>query len=76
MNTGHLHYSVLIQWSDEDQAYLVILPEWADRVMMPATHGNTYTEAVKHGQEVLEMLVNNTLDDGESLPAPKTYAAA
>jgi hypothetical protein len=31
---------MLIEWSEKDQAYLVTLPEWADRVMMPATHGN------------------------------------
>jgi predicted RNase H-like HicB family nuclease len=76
MNKQHLHYSMLIEWSDEDQAYLVILPEWADRVMMPATHGDTYSEAVRHGQEVLEMLVKSALQEGESLPTPKTHAVA
>jgi len=76
MNEPHLHYSMLIEWSEEDQAYLVTLPEWAVRVIMPATHGSTYKEAVQHGQEVLEMLVNSALRDGESLPAPKTHAAA
>jgi predicted RNase H-like HicB family nuclease len=58
MNEYHSHYSMLIEWSEADQAYLVTLPEWADRVIMPATHGSTYGEAVQHGQEVLEMLVN------------------
>ncbi len=76
MNELHLHYSMLIEWSEEDQAYLVTLPEWADRVMMPATHGSTYGEAVQNGQEVLEMLMNNALLDGEPLPPPKTHAAA
>jgi predicted RNase H-like HicB family nuclease len=71
MNEQHLHYSMLIEWSEEDQAYLVTLPEWADRVMMPATHGRTYTEAVQHGQEVLEMLMNSALRDGEPLPHQK-----
>lgn len=75
MNTPFLRYSILIEWSDEDQAYLVTLPEWADRVAMPATHGDTYSEAVKNGQEVLELLVNGTLYDGETPPSPKTYAA-
>ena len=51
------YYSMLIQWSDEDQAYLVILPEWAERVLGPVTHGDTYEEAVKHGQETIEALV-------------------
>jgi len=50
MNEHCLHYSMLIEWSEEDQAYLVTLPEWADRVIMLATQGGTYDEAVQHGQ--------------------------
>ena len=72
----HLHYSMLIEWSDEDQAYLVTLPEWADRVIMPATHGDTYGEAVRNGQEVLELLINSAIEDGEALPVPKTHVTA
>jgi hypothetical protein len=41
MNEHHLHYSMLIGWSEEDQAYLVTLHEWADSVLMLATHGST-----------------------------------
>jgi antitoxin HicB len=76
MNEHHLHYSMLIEWSEEDQSYLVTLPEWAGRFMMPATHGNTYSEAVQHGQEVLEMLINSALREGEPLPPPKTHVTA
>ena len=68
MNEHNLHYSMLIEWSGEDQAYLVTLPEWADRVILPATHGSTYGEAVQHGQEVLELLVNSAIQDREPLP--------
>jgi predicted RNase H-like HicB family nuclease len=75
MNETSLHYSMLIEWSEEDQAYLVILPEWADRVVMPATHGSTCNEAVQQGQEVLEMLVESARRDGEPLPTPKIHAA-
>ena len=75
MSTSLLHYSILIEWSDEDQAYLVTLSEWADRVLMPVIHGNTYRKAVAHGEEVLELLVNDALNNGESLPPPKTHAA-
>ena len=67
---------MLIEWSEEDQAYLVTLPEWAERVIMPATHGSTYSEAVQHGQEVLELLIHNAIRDGEPLPLPKTHIAA
>lgn len=76
MNEHHLHYSMLIEWSEEDQAYLVTLPEWANCVMMPATHGSTYSEAVQHGQAVLKLLIDSALQEGDSLPPPKTHAAA
>ncbi len=72
MSQQHLHYSMVIEWSDEDQAYLVILPEWSDSVIMPATHGSTYSEAVQHGLEVLEMLVNSAtskLDELDTRPS-------
>ena len=36
------HSTVPIHWSDEDQSYLVTLPEWRERVLGPVTHGSTY----------------------------------
>lgn len=69
------HYSMLIEWSEEDQAYLVTLPEWADRVLMPVTHGDTYNEAVQHGAEVLKMLIDGAMAEQAPLPIPKLFAA-
>jgi antitoxin HicB len=66
-----LHYSMLIAWSEVDQAYVVSLPEWADRAYMPVTHGRTYQEAASRGQDALESLVEQTLQDGKELPAPR-----
>ena len=74
MSETPLQYSMLIEWSGKDQAYLVTLPEWAERAIMPVTHGSTYSEAVERGQEVLKMLVKGAVQDGEPLPAPKVYA--
>lgn len=65
------HYSMLIQWSDEDLAYLVTLPEWADRVAMPCTHGATYEEAAHNGEEVLRLLLRGEVER----PLPQLYAA-
>ncbi len=62
------HYSILIQWSDEDQCYIVSLPEFGKYAH---THGDTYEEALKNAQEVLEMLI----EDSEILPEPNTYRA-
>ncbi len=28
-------YSMIVQWSDEDQLFLVTIPEFTDRVVMP-----------------------------------------
>ncbi len=68
-------YSMVIEWSEVDQAFLVTLPEWADRVNTPSTHGDSYEEAVRNGNDVLELLIESTLEDGDPLPQPKVYAS-
>ena len=71
------HYSLLIEWSDEDSAFLVRLPEWetTGSVLGPVTHGATYQEAVSNGQEALETLIGSWQDLGWELPTPRIYAA-
>lgn len=73
MNKPQIQYSMLIEWSEEDQAYLVTLPEWAQQVYMPAIHGDTYDEAVKNGREALAMLINEAKKNGEPLPPPRVH---
>jgi predicted RNase H-like HicB family nuclease len=65
-----MKYTIVIQWSYEDQSYVVFLPEFED-VMQPCTHGDTYEEALKNAQEVLELLIETSLEDGKPLPEPK-----
>jgi antitoxin HicB len=45
-------------------------------VNTPTTHGDTYEEAVRNGNEVLELLIESTVEDGDPLPQPKVYANA
>lgn len=66
-----MKYTIIIQWSEEDQCYVVLLPEFTN-IMQPCTDGDTYEEACKNAQEVLEMLIETALENGESLPEPKT----
>lgn len=66
-----LRYSMLVQWSDEDRAYIVSLPEWGELVQ---THGDTYEEATRNGHEVLELLVEAAREGGEPLPSPRVFA--
>ncbi len=67
-----LRYSMVIQWSDEDQVYIVILPEFGPYAK---THGSTYEEAARMGQEVLELLVEARQDEGQSMPEPVKYGS-
>jgi predicted RNase H-like HicB family nuclease len=69
-----MRYSMVVEWSDKDQVYLVILPEWADKVNTPTTHGATYEEAVKNGAEVLNDLVDIWKERGWELPTAHVYA--
>lgn len=71
-----LRYSMLIQWSDDDHAYLVTLPEWEGRVLGPVTHGDTYEEALEHGKEALEALIASAQKHGEPVPRPRPYTYA
>ncbi|QMS90284.1 type II toxin-antitoxin system HicB family antitoxin [Nostoc edaphicum CCNP1411] len=66
-----MKYTIVIQRSEEDQCYMVLLPEFTD-IMQPCTHGETYEDALKNAQEVLEMLIESSLADSETLPEPKT----
>ncbi len=61
------NYTIVIQWSDEDNCYVVSLPEWGE---FCHTHGETQEEALKNAQEVLELLVDSALKDNEPLPKP------
>ncbi len=66
------HYSMNIQWSEEDNAFIVSLPEFPEA----KTHGSNYQEAVKNGAEILELLIESYQQQGKPLPAPQVLKAA
>ena len=63
------HYSMIIIWSEEDNCYLVHLPDFPSQKFH--THGDTYEEAAKHGQEVIDSYLEIYREQGKSLPQPK-----
>lgn len=71
-----MKYTIIIQWSDEDNCFLVSLPEFSKNVMQPVTHGETYEEALKNAQEVLELIVEEYQEDGKPLPEIKSLVFA
>jgi antitoxin HicB len=58
-------YQVVLQWSEADQCYLATLPAWQNAT----THGDSLEDAVRNSREVLQMLIETALKNGEPLPA-------
>ena len=69
-------YSMVIQWSDEDRLFLVTIPEFSDRVIMPCTHGSTRQEAIANGEEVIEMYLEAWQAEGKFIPQPNKLQTA
>lgn len=65
---NQLPYTVVIFWSDEDNCYLVRLPEFPSQKYH--THGDSYEEALENAREVLELLVEEYRQEGKTLPTP------
>ncbi len=69
-----LKYQMLIQWSEEDDCFLVGFPDFPGQQWR--THGETYEDAVNQGIEALESLIIAYRAAGEALPEPSTICAA
>ena len=69
MGKKYKHYSMLIQWSKEDQVYIVTVPE------LPGckTHGKSYKKAVKQAQDVIELWIEANEELGRPVPPPRLY---
>jgi predicted RNase H-like HicB family nuclease len=63
------HYSMIIQWSEADQLFLVHLPDFPSQQFV--THGITYEAAARNGQEVLAMIIEEYTEEGKALPEPQ-----
>ncbi len=66
-------YQMVIQWSGEDNCFLVGFPDFTGQQWR--THGETYEEAVTNGIEALESLVLAYEAIGEPLPKPSMICA-
>ncbi len=51
----------------EEQLFLVTIPEFAERVVMPCTHGKTREEAIRNGEEMIKMYYRFVHSDPEIL---------
>ncbi len=60
-------YEMIIYWSDEDQAFLVEVPELAGCM----ADGKTYQEAVKNAEQIIQEWIETALEFGREVPEPK-----
>ncbi len=63
-------YQMVIQWSDEDQLYLVSLPEF-DNV---TSHAESVSAAAERGVELAAEWLSALRASGRPVPAPKHFA--
>ena len=62
-------YSTLVQWSPEDDAWIVTVPELGDA----KTHGATLAEAVEMGADLVASYLDFCRRRGEPVPAPRLF---
>jgi predicted RNase H-like HicB family nuclease len=70
------HSSMHIEWSPEDQAYMVVPSEWAGLYVMPVADGATIEESAARGRNALVNFTAFAQQDGISLPQPRPFALA
>jgi predicted RNase H-like HicB family nuclease len=70
MNNHYPRYSIVIEWSDEDRAFIATVPELPGCV----THGDTYEEALQQGQDAMESWIDSARAHDDPVPAPRVYA--
>lgn len=60
-----------ISWSDDDQCYVVKVPDLPGCM----AHGKTRQQAVKMAEEAIELWIETAKEDGVSVPKPRSFAA-
>lgn len=67
MEAPDLRYELIIYWSDEDNAYLVEVPELPGCM----ADGETYAEALANAETVMRMWMETAREVGRPVPEPK-----
>jgi predicted RNase H-like HicB family nuclease len=62
-----IKYEMIIYWSDEDDAFIVEVPELPGCL----ADGQTYQEAVANAETIIQEWIKTAKDLGRSIPEPK-----
>ncbi|MCI2429810.1 type II toxin-antitoxin system HicB family antitoxin [Candidatus Acetothermia bacterium] len=60
-------YEIILYWSDEDQVYVVEVPELSGCM----AHGSTQEEALTNAQQAIRLWIDTAREFGDSVPEPK-----
>lgn len=60
-------YEMIIYWSEQDQSYIVEVPELPGCM----ADGNSYQEAVRNAEQVITEWIETAKELGRSIPEPK-----
>lgn len=63
------NYSVVIQWSIQNNCFVASLPEWDNR----NTKGKTYEEALENARKAIDFLVRSSVSKGKPLPETTVF---
>ena len=60
-------YEMILWWSNEDEAYVVDVPELPGCM----AHGSTRQEAITNAEDAIKFWIKTAKDDGLKIPAPR-----
>ena len=60
-------YEIIIYWSEEDNAFIAEVPELPGCM----ADGNTYVDAVKNAEQVIDEWIETAKSLGREIPKPK-----
>ncbi len=63
------NYSIVIQWSTQNDCFIASLPEWENC----NTKGKTYEEALENARKAIAFLVESSVLKGKPLPETKVF---
>ncbi|MCI0747573.1 MAG: type II toxin-antitoxin system HicB family antitoxin [Verrucomicrobia subdivision 3 bacterium] len=61
------NYEMIIWWSEEDNAFVVDVPELPGCM----AHGKSRVAAIKNAEEAITFWIKTAKDDGTPIPEPK-----
>ena len=62
-----IRYELIIYWSEEDQSFIVEVPELAGCV----ADGETYQKAVQNAEIIIQQWIETAKELGREIPEPK-----